>query len=147
MEYSRTEILLVEDNPNDVKLTLRALKKRNLVNHIKVVTDGAEALDYIFAEDTFTERNIADFPKVIFLDLKLPKVNGLEVLAKLKSDERTKHIPVVVLTSSAEDSDLKKCYELGVNSYIVKPVDFDRFVEAVSELGFYWLLLNKTPDI
>ena len=146
MEYSRVEILLVEDNPNDVKLTLRALKKRNLVNNIQVVTDGAEALDYIFAKNTFAERNVNDFPKVIFLDLKLPKINGLEVLAQIKGDTRTNHIPVVVLTSSAEDSDLKKCYELGVNSYIVKPVDFDRFVEAVSELGFYWLLLNKTTE-
>jgi len=146
MEYSRVEILLVEDNPNDVKLTLRALKKKNLVNNIQVVTDGAEALDYIFAKNTYAERNVNDFPRVIFLDLKLPKINGLEVLAKIKGDVRTNHIPVVVLTSSAEDSDLKKCYELGVNSYIVKPVDFDRFVEAVSELGFYWLLLNKTTE-
>lgn len=146
MDYSRVEILLVEDNPNDVILTLRALKKKNLVNNIQVVSDGAEAIDFIFAKNEYAQRNMDDFPRVIFLDLKLPKINGLEVLAKLKSDARTKHIPVVVLTSSAEDRDLKKCYELGVNSYIVKPVDFDQFVEAVCELGFYWLLLNKTTE-
>jgi len=147
MRNERVEILLVEDNPNDVKLTLRALKKRNLVNDIQVVSDGVEALDYIYCRNQFSDRNFEEYPKVIFLDLKLPKVNGLEVLAKLKSDERTRHIPIVVLTSSSEDSDLKKCYELGVNSYIVKPVDFERFVESVSKLGFYWLLLNQTPEL
>lgn len=145
MGYDSVKILLVEDNPNDVKLTLRALKKKNLVNDVKVVTDGAEALDYIFAKGQYSERDMNDFPRVIFLDLKLPKINGLEVLEKLKKNEKTRQIPVVVVTSSAEDSDLKKCYELGVNSYIVKPVDFESFVKAVSELGFYWLLLNRTP--
>jgi len=147
MNNARVEILLVEDNPNDVKLTLRALKKRNLVNEIQVVSDGVEALDYIFCKNQYSDRNFGEYPKVIFLDLKLPKVNGLEVLAKLKSDERTRHIPIVVLTSSSEDSDLKKCYDLGVNSYIVKPVDFESFVESVSKLGFYWLLLNQTPEL
>jgi len=147
MNNARVEILLVEDNPNDVKLTLRALKKRNLVNDIQVVSDGVEALDYIYCRNQFSDRNFEEYPKVIFLDLKLPKVNGLEVLAKLKSDERTRHIPIVVLTSSSEDSDLKKCYDLGVNSYIVKPVDFESFVESVSKLGFYWLLLNQTPEL
>jgi two-component system, response regulator len=145
MKFEKVEILMVEDNPSDVKLTMRALKKNNLVNNIKVVNDGSEALDYIFAKNIYAERVITDVPKVIFLDLKLPKINGLEVLEKIKSDERTKSIPVVVLTSSAEDRDLKRCYELGVNSYIVKPVAFEKFVEAVSSLGFYWLLLNKTP--
>jgi len=146
MPHERVEILLVEDNPNDVILTLRALKKNNLVNDIKVVTDGAEALDYIFAKNQYSERNREDFPRVIFLDLKLPKINGLEVLERIKNDDRTKKIPVVVVTSSSEDSDLKKCYELGVNSYIVKPVDFESFVDSVTKLGFYWLLLNRLPE-
>ncbi|MDP8221290.1 MAG: response regulator [Candidatus Stygibacter frigidus] len=146
MEKEKVEILLVEDNPNDVRLTLRALKKRNLVNEIKVVTDGVEALDYIYCRNQYSDRNFDEHPKVIFLDLKLPKLNGLEVLETIKSDIRTRQIPVVVLTSSAEDCDLKKCYDLGVNSYIVKPVDFDNFVESVSKLGFYWLLLNKLPE-
>lgn len=145
MNFDRVEILLVEDNPNDVRLTLRALRKNNIVNEIKVVNDGAEALDYLFAKNEFADRNVNELPRVIFLDLKLPKINGLEVLERLKSDERTRKIPVVVVTSSAEDSDLQRCYDLGVNSYIVKPVDFENFVDAVSKLGFYWLLLNKTP--
>lgn len=145
MNFDRVEILLVEDNPNDVRLTLRALRKNNIVNEIKVVNDGAEALDYLFAKNEFADRNVNELPRVIFLDLKLPKINGLEVLERIKSDERTRKIPVVVVTSSAEDSDLQRCYDLGVNSYIVKPVDFENFVDAVSKLGFYWLLLNKTP--
>ena len=146
MEYARVEILLVEDNPNDVKLTIRALKKHNLVNEIQVVNDGAEALDYIFCTNKYAGRNIEEYPKVIFLDLKLPKVNGLEVLEKIKSDDRTRHIPVVIVTSSAEDSDLRKCYQLGANSFIVKPVDFNSFMESILKLGFYWLLLNRTPE-
>jgi len=146
MEYTRVEILLVEDNPNDVKLTIRALKKHNLVNDIQVVNDGAEALDYVFCKNKYAGRNIEEFPKVIFLDLKLPKVHGIEVLEKIKSDERTKHIPVVIVTSSAEDRDLKKCYQLGANSFIVKPVDFNNFVDSIAKLGFYWLLLNKTSE-
>lgn len=139
------EILLVEDNPNDVELTLRALKKHNLANKVHVVKDGAEALEYIFAGGAYNHRNIEDWPRLILLDLKLPKVDGLEVLRRIKSDERTKVIPVVVLTSSREERDLVESYRLGANSYIVKPVDFDKFVESVSELGLYWLLLNQPP--
>jgi CheY-like chemotaxis protein len=139
------EILLVEDNPNDVELTLRALKKNNLTNKVHVVKDGAEALDYIFATGAYANRDINHHPRVILLDLKLPKVDGLEVLRRLKSDERTKVIPVVVLTSSKEERDLVESYKLGANSYIAKPVDFDSFVKAVAELGLYWLLLNQPP--
>ncbi len=139
------EILLVEDNPHDVELTLRALKKYNLANKVHVAKDGAEALDYIFASGIYAERNIHDHPKVILLDLKLPKVDGREVLRRIRADERTKRIPVVVLTSSQEERDIVDSYKLGVNSYIVKPVNFDKFLETVEELGLYWLLLNKPP--
>jgi len=139
------EILLVEDNPHDVELTLRALKKHNLANKVHVVKDGAEALDFIFATGIYAERNIDDHPKVILLDLKLPKVDGMEVLRRIRADERTKCIPVVVLTSSQEERDIVESYKLGVNSYIVKPVDFDKFLSTVQELGLYWLLLNKPP--
>ncbi len=139
------EILLVEDNPSDVELTLRALKKRNLANKVHVVTDGAEALDFIFRTGAYVGRDAADCPKVILLDLKLPKVDGLEVLRKIKSDVNTCQIPVVVLTSSKEEKDIVESYKLGVNSYIVKPVDFENFSESVSELGMYWLLLNQPP--
>ena len=142
---NEVEILLVEDNPNDVELTSRALKKHNLANKVHVVKDGAEALEYIFANGSYAHRKIEDHPKLILLDLKLPKVDGLEVLRRIKSDERTKVIPVVVLTSSKEERDLTESYRLGVNSYITKPVDFDKFVESVSELGLYWLLLNELP--
>jgi two-component system response regulator len=135
-------ILLVEDNPPDVELTLRALKKHNLANKVHVARDGAEALDFIFTTGLSTDRP-KDSLKVILLDLKLPKVSGLEVLQKIKSDERTRQIPVVVLTSSHEDRDIKECYKLGVNSYVVKPVEFDKFAQTVAELGFYWLLVNK----
>jgi CheY-like chemotaxis protein len=140
------EILLVEDNPNDVELTLRALKKYNLANKVHVVKDGAEALDYLFANEIYANRDISQSPKVVLLDLKLPKVDGLEVLRQVKSDERTKTIPVVVLTSSREEQDMIESYKLGVNSYIVKPVDFDKFLDAVGELGLYWLLLNEQPS-
>jgi CheY-like chemotaxis protein len=140
------EILLVEDNPNDVELTLRALKKHNISNKVYVVNDGAEALEFIFATGGHAERDINDQPKVILLDLKLPKVDGLEILRRVKSDERTKTIPVVVLTSSKEEKDLVESYRLGVNSYVVKPVAFESFVKAVSELGLYWLLLNQPPQ-
>ncbi len=143
MNPNEVEILLVEDNPNDVELTLRALKKHNLANKVHVVRDGAEALEFIFAEGDYTGRDIDHNPRVILLDLKLPKVDGLEVLRKIKSEERTKVIPVVVLTSSREERDIVESYKLGVNSYIVKPVDFDKFVQAISEVGFYWLLLNQ----
>lgn len=140
------EILLVEDNPNDVELTLRALKKHNLANRVHVAKDGVEALEFIFGTEASGERDIKNHPKVVLLDLKLPKVDGLEVLRRIKSDERTKVIPVVVLTSSKEERDMVGSYKLGANSYIVKPVDFDKFVESVSELGLYWLLLNQPPS-
>ncbi len=140
------EILLVEDNPNDVELTLRALQKHNLANKVLVVKDGAEALEFIFSSGAYADRSIKTGPKLILLDLKLPKVDGLEVLRKIKSDERTKIIPVVVLTSSREEQDVVESYRLGVNSYIFKPVEFDKFTEAVSQLGLYWLLLNNPPQ-
>ncbi len=141
------EILLVEDNPHDIELMLRALKQQKLVNRVQVVKDWEEALDYIFfATGAYADRNINHTPKVIFLDLKLPKVDGLEVLCRIKSDERTKVIPVVVLTSSHEEKDVVESYNLGVDSYIVKPVDFDKFLKSVGELGLYWLLLNEPPD-
>jgi len=140
---NEVEILLVEDNPNDAELALRALQKNNLANHLYHVGDGEEALDFIFARGAFSERKVENGPKVIILDLKLPKVDGLEVLRALKSDSRTRIIPVVVLTSSKEESDIVESYELGVNSYIVKPVDFDKFVVAVRDLGMYWVLLNQ----
>jgi Response regulator containing a CheY-like receiver domain and a GGDEF domain len=139
------EILLVEDNPADVELTLRALKKRNLANQVHVVTDGAQALDFLFASGAFVGKNKQPMPKVVFLDLKLPKVDGYEILRRMKSDPRTRLIPVVVLTSSKEESDIAKTYENGANSYVVKPLDFEKFVEAVSELGLYWVLLNQAP--
>lgn len=139
------EILLVEDNPQDLQLTLRALKKANLANHIQVARDGEEALQFIFCEGPYAGRKIENVPKVILLDLKLPKVDGKEVLERIKSDPRTKMIPVVVLTSSKEQKDLVESYKLGVNSYIVKPVNFEGFAAAVQELGMYWLLLNQPP--
>ncbi|MDZ4402455.1 response regulator [Prosthecobacter sp.] len=141
------EILLVEDSPEDLELTCRALKNANLGNHIHIARDGAEALDFIFCEGPYAERRIEDTPKLILLDLKLPKVDGLEVLQRIKSDPRTKHIPVVVLTSSKEQADIVKSYALGVNSYIVKPVNFEGFSAAVQELGMYWLLLNQPPKL
>jgi len=139
------DILLVEDNPNDVELTLRALKKRNMANPTHVVEDGAEALDYLFCRGMYADRNAKDIPRVILLDLKLPKVSGLEVLEIIKSDERTKSIPVVVLTSSREDPDIKAAYRLGANSYVVKPVDFNEFLDRMSNLDYYWLLVNQPP--
>jgi two-component system response regulator len=139
------EILLVEDNPDDVDMTLRALRKANIVNHIKVVRDGAEALDFIFREGAYAAHDVENIPKLILLDLKLPKVDGFEVLKRVKADPRTKLIPVVILTSSKEQRDVVEGYQLGVNSYIVKPVNFEGFVEAVGKLGMYWLLLNQAP--
>jgi len=140
------EILLVEDNPNDVELTLHALKENNLSNHIEVVRDGAEALDFILCQGDYAHRNIDQPPKVILLDLKLPKVDGLEVLKRIKADPKCRTVPVVVLTSSREERDIVESYKLGVNSYIVKPVDFEQFAEAVRGLGLYWLLLNQPPS-
>ncbi|MHC1690223.1 MAG: response regulator [Bacteroidales bacterium] len=142
-ENYSVEILLVEDNPTDVELTLRALKKNNLANSIHVVTDGAEALEYLFATGKYCNRDICLTPKLVILDLKLPKVGGLEILKKLKTDERTKTVPVVILTSSKEESDVIASYKLGANSFIVKPVDFEKFVLTVKDLGMYWLLLNE----
>ena len=140
------EILLVEDSPQDQELTLRALRKANLANRIHVARDGAEALEFIFCQGAHAERTIGDGPKIILLDLKLPKVDGLEVLRRIKGDPRTKTTPVVVLTSSKEQRDLVESYNLGVNSYIVKPVNFEQFTKAVVELGMYWLLLNQRPE-
>jgi len=140
-------ILLVEDNPDDEALTLRALKKNNIGNDLAVVRDGAEALDFLFCTGTFADRDPHDKPQVILLDLKLPKVDGLEVLRRIRADERTCLLPVVILTSSKEDTDLVKSYSLGANSYVRKPVDFNQFVEAVRTLGLYWLVLNESPPV
>jgi len=145
MQNSEIEILLIEDNPSDAELTIRALKKNNFANKIVHMRDGAEALDFIFCEGAYFDRNINNMPRAILLDLKMPKVNGIEVLTKLKSDERTRSIPVIVLTSSNEDPDVTACYELGVNSYIVKPVGFENYTRAIGELGLYWLFLNQSP--
>jgi CheY-like chemotaxis protein len=139
------EILLVEDNPTDAELATLALTERKLANKLVWVKDGAEALDFLFATGAYTDRNIENPPKVVLLDLRLPKVDGLEVLQRIKADERTKRIPVVVLTSSKEDRDVLASYNLGVNSYISKPVDFDEFAKVVSDLGLYWLLINCPP--
>jgi len=144
-ETNVIELLLVEDNPQDLELALRSLRKINLANHIEVARDGAEALDFIFCEGVHAARKMSDGPKVILLDLKLPKVDGLEVLKRVKSDPRTRMIPVVVLTSSKEQRDIVESYHLGVNSYIVKPVNFDGFTEAMRDLGVYWLMLNQPP--
>ena len=140
------DILLVEDSPDDVELTLRALKKNNVTNRVVVVQDGAEGLEYLFATGRHANRPAPHLPKVILLDLKLPLVSGIEVLRRCKSDERTRRVPVVVLTSSREEPDITACYDLGVNSYIVKPVDFQQFIEAVRQAGLYWLLLNEPPN-
>ncbi|MFH1228605.1 MAG: response regulator [Planctomycetota bacterium] len=140
----KNEILLVEDNPDDEALTLRALKKNNIMNNVTVAHDGAEALDYLFGIGKFAGRDANVTPQVTLLDLKLPKIDGIEVLKRIRADERTKLMPVVILTSSKEDIDLIRGYESGANSYIRKPVDFDQFVEAVKQLGLYWLVLNQT---
>lgn len=140
---NEVEILLVEDNPRDLELTLRALRKNHLANSIATVSDGEEALDFLFARGKYAGRDIGSHPKVVFLDLKLPKVDGIEVLRQVKADERTKTIPVVVVTSSAEERDRVESYNLGVNSYVVKPIEFDSFVKTISELGFYWMAINR----
>ncbi len=138
-------ILLVEDDPNDVELTLHAFEEYNISNEIEVVEDGAEALDYLFATGAYAGRDMSEMPGVVLLDLKLPKVDGLEVLRRIRDDDRTKNLPVVILTSSSEEEDLTKSYDLGANSYVRKPVNFDQFSEAVRQLGLYWLLLNEPP--
>ncbi len=138
-------ILLAEDNPDDVKLTMRALKKANVMNEVVVAQDGAEALDYLFGTGNYAGRDVNQLPQVVLLDLKMPKVDGLEVLQRIRADERTKLLPVVVLTTSSEDKDRLGSYQLGANSYVRKPVDFNQFTEAVRQLGLYWLLLNEGP--
>ena len=140
-------ILLVEDNLDDVELTLRALKKNNIKNEIVVAYDGAEALDFLFGTGKYSGRDLSSMPTIILLDLKLPKIDGLEVLQRIRANERTKFLPVVILTSSKEEQDVLNGYSFGVNSYIRKPVDFNQFAEAVSRLGMYWLLLNEAPPI
>lgn len=145
MHTKSVEILLVEDSINDAELTIREMKKHNLVNELFHVKDGEEALDYIFARGPFSDRLIEQRPKLVLLDIQMPKVNGIEVLQQIKADERTKTIPVVMLTSSKEDPDIKRCYELGANSYIVKPVNFEAFTAAIKSIQYYWLLLNEPP--
>jgi len=141
------DVLMVEDSEEDLQLALRSFRKANFLERVQVVRDGAEALDYLFCQGEYAGRRIEDIPRVILLDLKLPKVNGLEVLQRVKSDPRTRRIPVVLLTSSKEHSDVVAGYENGANSYIVKPVAFDGFAKAMQELGMYWLLLNNSPKM
>jgi two-component system response regulator len=145
MSQARVEILLVEDNPCDAELTLNALDKHHLANRVHVVRDGAEALEYIFCTGDYASRNPEAQPLLILVDLKMPRLDGLEVVRRVKDDPHTHHIPVVVLTSSREERDIVESYNLGVNSYIVKPVDFEQFTEAVSHVGMYWVLLNEPP--
>ena len=147
MKQNQVEILLIEDNPDEAELAIRSLKKNSLANNLVHIDDGAEALDYIFCRGKYASNDISFTPKVILLDLKLPRVGGLEILKQVKTDERTKSIPVVILTSSKEDSDLIEGYNLGVNSYIVKPVNFESFAKAISELGMYWVILNQQPPV
>ena len=146
MPNTHVQILLVEDNKSDAMLTIRALKKHNLANNLIHLVDGAQALDFIFGTGEFEGRDIENKPKVIFLDLKMPKISGLEVLRVIKNDERTKLIPVVMMTSSKEEKDIIESHQLGVNSYVVKPVGFENFSKTIEELGFYWLVVNNTPQ-
>jgi two-component system response regulator len=141
-DQDAVEILLVEDNPRDAELTVRALKKKNLADHLHHVEDGVEALDFLLGRGKYNGRDSSDMPKVVLLDLKLPRVNGLEVLRAMKSDQRTQAVPVVIVTSSAEDPDIQTAYQLGANSYVLKPVQFEAFVEAMVKIGVYWLLVN-----
>ncbi|MEI6682512.1 MAG: response regulator [Bacteroidota bacterium] len=143
--YSPVEILLIEDNPNDAALALRALRRKHLVNHIEVIDDGADALDFLFHRGKYEERISMALPRVIFLDLKLPRIDGLEILKEIRANEITRKLPVVIVSSSKEDPDISRAYELGANSYVVKPVDFETFIKVISELGMYWLLLNEPP--
>ena len=146
MNHNSVEVLLVEDNSNDAELTIRELKKNNMANNLFHVKDGEEALDFIFGTGKFEGIRNSDYrPKLILLDIQLPKINGMEVLQKLKENEQTKAMPIVILTSSNQDPDIQRCYALGANSYIVKPVNFEKFAEAIKNLGFYWLLLNQPP--
>lgn len=138
------EILIVEDNPDDADLAIRALRKNRLVNHVVHLTDGVQAVDFLFGTGSYLGRELSQMPRVILLDLKMPKLDGIQVLQRIKADPRTQAIPVVILTSSAEDPDVKKCYELGANSYIVKPVEFNNFSETVANLGFYWMAINRS---
>jgi two-component system, response regulator len=141
------DILLIEDNTSDAGLTLRAFKKANITNRIVVVEDGEEAIDYLFCEGKYPDRDISDMPALILLDLNLPKLNGFEVLRRIRSDERTKRLLVVILTSSKEEQDIAAGYDLGVNSYIRKPIDFNQFIDAISQLGMYWLIINEPPPM
>lgn len=140
------EIIIVEDNLHDAELTIRALRKNKLSNNLLHLKDGAEALDFIFGEGEYAHREIDVFPKVILLDIKMPKVDGIQVLTRLKKEEKTKLIPVVILTSSKEHPDIEICYKLGASSYIVKPVEFEGFMKAIADIGFYWLLFNSPPE-
>ncbi len=145
MTNGEIEILLVEDSPTDAEMTIRALKKSNLANRLLHLKDGAAALDFLFSEGEYKDRKSGIPPRVILLDLKMPKVNGIEVLRRIKAEEATKTIPVVMLSSSKEDPDIKECYALGANSYIVKPVEFDSFYKAIAALGFYWMIMSESP--
>ena len=145
MNSSEVEIVLVEDNPNDAELIIRVLKKHNLANKFVVLKDGAEAMDFLFAQGGFADKNANVTPRVILLDLKLPKLNGIEVLRRIRSESQTRNIPVVILTSSTEQRDIKDAYDLGANSYVTKPIKFEEFAKVVAELGMYWLMLNKPP--
>lgn len=146
MNPDSVEVLLVEDNPTDAELTIRELKKYNLANNLVHLKNGEEALDFLFATGEFAgNRNVMYPPKLVLLDIQMPKINGIEVLQQIKQDPRTRALPVVILTSSKEDPDIRRCYELGANSYIVKPVNFERFTDAIRTLGLYWLLLNQPP--
>ncbi len=144
-QYEKIDILLVEDNPCDAELSLRALQQKKLANKVEWIQDGADALDFLFAEGAYTDRSGGEPPRLILLDIKLPKVSGIEVLRRIKENPQMRSIPVVMLTSSAEGQDLKECYQLGVNSYIVKPVNFESFQEEVRKAGFYWMLVNQVP--
>jgi len=145
MNFNEVEILLVEDNQYDAEMTIRALKKVNLANKLVHLQDGEEAIDFLFGKNDFSERDITILPKVILLDIKMPKVDGIEILRQVRADENTRKIPVVIMTSSKEEQDIINSYAIGVNSYVVKPVDFEGFAKAVSQLGLYWLLTNQAP--